>query len=219
MLMRRIVLPLLFIFCSAAPTLAQKSNPDDYPKTEFFIGLSALGEVNSNSGAVDVGLSSDKGFEVSVIRNVNKYLGFKGDFSAHFDTKHAHAVFNLGCTTPPCPTSTQDFTIDTRLYNFLVGPEIKGRNHTRLTPFAHALFGVARGSTDFRTSGPILNLTDKGSDTGFAMAFGGGLDIRATERVGFRASMDYNPAFLGNSEFGRSGRRDHVRLSLGIVFH
>ncbi|MDT5157781.1 MAG: hypothetical protein QOH51_2138 [Acidobacteriota bacterium] len=218
--MRRIVLPILFICCCASHSLAQQSNnADDYPKFEGFVGLSAVGEINSNQGAVNVGLASNKGFEVSVTRNFNNYLGLKGDFSAHFDAKHETGTFNPTCATPPCPLGTQDFSLDTRLYNFLVGPEIKWRNHTRLTPFAHALFGVARGSTAFRTSGPILTLSVKGSDTGFAMAFGGGLDVRATRRVGFRASMDYNPAFLGDSEFGRTDRRDHVRLSLGIVFH
>lgn len=217
--MRRLVLLSLFICCTAAPSRAQQSGADEYPKAEVFVGLSALGEVNADEQAVDLGLASNKGFEVSVTGNVNKYLGFKGDISAHFDSKRAQGVFNQSCTTPPCPTSTQDFKLDTRLLNFLVGPEIKGRNHTRLTPFAHALFGVAHGTSEFQTSGPILTLSDRGSDTGFALALGGGLDVRATSRVGFRASMDYNPAFLGNSEFGRSGRRDHVRFSLGVVFH
>jgi hypothetical protein len=48
------------------------------------------------------------------------------------------------------------------------------------------------------------------------MALGGGLDIRASKRVSFRALMDYNPVFVNDST---SGRRDFVRLSLGVLFH
>jgi hypothetical protein len=50
------------------------------------------------------------------------------------------------------------------------------------------------------------------------MAFGGGLDIRASKRISIRAMMDYNPTFLRGSE-DSSERQDHVRLSLGILFH
>jgi hypothetical protein len=55
----------------------------------------------------------------------------------------------------------------------------------------------------------------KKSDNSFAMAFGGGLDIRAGKRVSFRGSMDYNPVFIRDS--GRD-RRDLVRISAGILF-
>jgi hypothetical protein len=48
------------------------------------------------------------------------------------------------------------------------------------------------------------------------MALGGGLDIRATKRVSFRGSMDYNPVWVNDS---RDSRRDLVRFSLGVLFH
>jgi hypothetical protein len=49
------------------------------------------------------------------------------------------------------------------------------------------------------------------------MALGGGLDIRATNRVSFRGQIDYNPVFNGDSPTG--GSRDFVRISLGVLFH
>jgi hypothetical protein len=48
------------------------------------------------------------------------------------------------------------------------------------------------------------------------MALGGGFDIRATKRVSFRGSLDYNPVFVNDSV---AGTRDFLRLSLGILFH
>jgi len=56
----------------------------------------------------------------------------------------------------------------------------------------------------------------KKSDNSFAMAMGGGLDIRASKRVSFRGVLDYNPVFVHDST---SGTRDFVRISLGVLIH
>jgi hypothetical protein len=48
------------------------------------------------------------------------------------------------------------------------------------------------------------------------MGLGGGLDIRASKRVSFRGMLDYNPVFVNDSA---TGRRDFLRLSLGVLFH
>lgn len=216
--MKRALLSAFFVACCASAALAQSGGNDDYPKVEFFAGYSAIGEVNASEEEVDAGFASTKGFHTSLIGNLNKYIGIKGDFSLHFDSDTGPVTFTTPCSTPPCPLATQDFSIKTRLYNFLAGPEVKARNRTRLTPFAHALFGAARGSIKLNTSGTALNLDAKETDTGFAMAFGGGLDIRATRRVSFRALMDYNPAFIGETDFGERRRFDNVRISIGILF-
>jgi opacity protein-like surface antigen len=83
-------------------------------------------------------------------------------------------------------------------------------------PFAHVLGGVAHTSANFTTPGPTFNLLLKKSDNSFAMALGGGLDIRASKRVSVRAMMDYNPVFVRDSA---SGTRDVVRFSVGVLFH
>jgi opacity protein-like surface antigen len=101
----------------------------------------------------------------------------------------------------------------------MVGPEIKGRNQTRLTPFAHALFGLVYSRATFSTASPNFTLSDKDSQTGFTMAFGGGLDIRLSKRVSIRSMIDYNPTFLRGSDIDSHSRQDRARLSLGILFH
>lgn len=215
--MRKIILLTIMLVCCVSWALAQKPAGDEYPKVEIFVGFSAVGEANSDEVGADFG--ANQGFQASLIRNFNKYVGIKGDFSFHFDTDSGQGLFTQPCTTPPCSSITQDFTLKSRLYNFLVGPEIKARNRTRLTPFAHALFGAAHGNIRLQTSGAGVSFSSSSTDTGFAMAFGGGLDIRATRRFGFRAMMDYNPTFIGETVAGGRSRLDHVRLSLGILFH
>ena len=205
---------------SAIPGSAQSATPDEYPKLEVFVGYSALGEANSPgisfgpNSSVGANYNAKAGFETSIIGNFRKRFGIKGDFSAHFNNESESGA--ITACTPACTTATQGFQLKTRVYNFLAGPEFKARNSTRFTPFAHALGGVAHTSATFTTPGPTFNLLLKKSDNSFAMALGGGLDIRASKRVSFRAMMDYNPVFVNNST---SGTRDFVRFSLGVLFH
>jgi opacity protein-like surface antigen len=219
-LITRLTFCTVLLMCSAASALAQQPNKDDYPKVEVFVGYSALGEANSRGislGAdrrVGGNYAAEPGFETSIIRNFSKHFGIKGDFSAHF--KNDSASGPITSCTPACTTVTQDFQLKTRVYNFLAGPEFKARNSTRFTPFAHVLGGVARTSATFTTPGPTFNLLLKKSDNSFAMALGGGIDIRASKRVSFRGLMDYNPVFVHDST---SGTRDLVRISLGVLIH
>jgi len=208
----------LVLMCSGASAFAQSSTTAEYPKFEVFAGYSALGESDSRgivfgpNAAVGDNYTSLTGFQTSLIGNFSKHIGIRGDFSAHFGNVSGSGP--ITSCNPTCITVTQDNRLKTRVYNFLAGPEFKARNSTRFTPFAYALAGGAHTSATFTSTGPTVNLFLKKSDNGFAMALGGGLDIRASKRVSFRGSMDYNPVFLGNS----TGRRDFVRLSLGVLF-
>jgi hypothetical protein len=74
-----------------------------------------------------------------------------------------------------------------------------------VTPSAHALFGVVRGSTGFDgISKP---------DTHFGMAVGGEIDVRINDRVAFRViEADYMMTRFLNL------RQDNIRVSAGLVF-
>ena len=190
----------------------------DYKKFEFFGGFS--------HNRVDTGIGNDdpslqdiineregfNGFEVSATGNFSRYIGLKGDFSGHFKSK--------SFPIPGLPGSSVD--VDSRLFNFLGGVQIKD-NSTEGTfkPFAHALAGVAhaRNSVDFNdvacvaiVPSPCSPFTE--SETGFAGAFGGGIDIRASDRISIRAiQVDYNPTRLFDST------QHNFRFGVGIVFH
>ena len=213
-------LSVIVLMCSAASALAQGTASDDYPKVEVFVGYSALGEASSRgitfgpTASTDSNYATTSGFETSVIGNFSRHFGIKGDFSAHFNSDSGRSPFTA--CTPTCATVTQDFQFKTRVYNFLAGPEFKARNSTRFTPFAYGLGGVAHTSATFTTPGPTLNLFLKKSDNSFAMALGGGLDVRATRRVSVRGTMDYNPVFVHDAS---DGRRDLARFSLGLLIH
>lgn len=219
--MRKAALLLLTVVGCTPPAFAQSGNTDQRPRVEVFVGYSAIGEVNTEgdrNNNPDFGnVNGDKGIETSVTGNINKYFGIKGDFSVHFNDQQTLATFTQPCAQAPCPLITQNSDLKKRFYNFLAGPEFKARNRTRLTPFAHALFGVAHSNAEAKSTDGTFNVSR--TDTGFAMAFGGGLDIRVTSRFSVRSSIDYNPTFLNNSGLGSRDRQDNVRLSLGVLFH
>ncbi len=218
-LLIRVAFSTTVLVCSALLVSAQSPTPNEYPKFEFFVGYSALGE--SGSRAISFGpnanVSGDyegQGFETSIIRNFSKHWGIKGDFSAHFNNESGSGP--VTACTPACATVNQDFKLKTRVYNLLAGPEFKARNSTRFTPFAHALGGFAHTSATFTTPGPTNVLFLRRNDTSFAMALGGGLDIRASKRVSVRALVDYTPVFVNDSTVGT---RDFFRFSFGVLFH
>lgn len=236
--MRKLIMLAILIACAAPLTFAQTTSTSDYPSVEFFAGYSHGRIDNSeNSGltADDIigipgtftstsdFLNEDSvgfhGFETSIVGNLNRYVGLKGDLSGHFKSEEATATF----TPVGGPAITQNFNVKARLWNVLGGIEVKGRNESAVTPWVHGLAGIAHGTIDFSaTNTPFGNLSESTSDTGFAAAFGGGLDIRAGNRVSVRASGDYNPSWLGdNSTFGtgNSSRQDNFRFSIGLLFH
>lgn len=226
-LMQTMTFAVFLTLCCISTTFSQSITADETPKVEVFVGYSASGEINSSevtninnqnpASFFSNRADGPKGFEVSVTGNVNRYVGIKGDFSAHFKNTNGRGTFT-GCTGNTCPLGIQDFNIRSRAFQLLAGPEFKARNSTRLTPFVHGLFGVGIANAKFETNGTNVNFSSTDTRTGFAMAFGGGVDVRATRRFSIRSSVDYNPTFLGSPVNSSSNRQDNVRFSLGVLF-
>jgi hypothetical protein len=94
-------------------------------------------------------------------------------------------------------------------------------NSGRFKPFGHALVGaghVRAKVSDFTCTpgnlcAAVVPPDQTFSDTGFAGAFGGGLDIRVNNRFQIRAfQVDYNPVWVDGST------SHNVRFGAGIVF-
>ncbi|MBV9926827.1 MAG: hypothetical protein JOZ96_17540 [Acidobacteria bacterium] len=204
------LLTALFVLSCASFAAAQS----DFNKVEVSGGYSRLrgGEIAftefDNVQAPDQVThekQSFNGFEASATYNFSRYFGVKFDASGNFASY-----------TTPIPGSNLSkvsgsgsgaflilvpgTTSDTRhrLYEFLGGLQFKdnAKEGRRLKPFAHALFGAARQSVRFAQVQPILAAayTNPANQTAFAMAFGGGLDVRVSRRVDIRViQFDYNP--------------------------
>jgi opacity protein-like surface antigen len=215
--MKELLFAVLVVLCCTPTISAQIPDPEAYPKIEGFVGFSgshffyadsSTDIIRQNNLASNFSHRSQGpiGFESSLTGNLNRYLGIKADLSMYFNNKPEGQI-----------TTGQAFHVDSRSVYFMAGPEIKARNRTRLTPFAHALLGVARSRSEFKV--PSIAFSDSHARTGFAMAFGGGADVRVSKRLSIRSMIDYTSTFLGNADPSESGRQNHFRVSLGILFY
>lgn len=186
-------------------------NNDDYKKNEFFVGYSYQPVDNGNR-------QSFNGFDVSGVHNFSRYFGIKGDFSGAY----RNSEDDLFISNPINGSTTYIIKNNSSVYNVLGGIQVKDNaSTTRFKPFAHALAGVAHTrfkSSNLRCSSgncattPIIFSDAAFSETRFAAAFGGGLDIKINDRFDFRAiQADYNPIFFGNSI------QNNFRFGIGIV--
>jgi hypothetical protein len=101
------------------------------------------------------------------------------------------------------------------LFTYMFGPQIK-KHSGKLQPFAEALFGGAR----LNMSGSIL--ADEGRlphGNGFAMALGGGIDLRFTKHVELRpAEVDYLLTHFGANVPNYGGSQNSFRYVAGVNF-
>jgi hypothetical protein len=207
---------LLLMACCAPWSLGQDRDAYTYPKLEYFAGYSAI-ETNNHTFFFSLlkpvaGLDYDehgRGFDAEVVRNLSRWFSIVGDFSAHLSSNQIPLQQAKG---------TQNIKINPELFDFLAGPEVKWRNHTRITPFANALFGLAHSTATLNTSGPLANLSSTDAETGFGMAFNGGFEFRTTRRVGLRGFLTYSQAFVGSDVLPRQ-RVDAVGWCIGVIFH
>ena len=194
--MRKLFFMALLIGCCTSHSLGQTT---DDPKNEFFVGYS-YHSADINTLTINPHRTGQNGVNLAYKRNLNEHVGLKLDASAHF--KRDSQQLTGG-----------QFTSKRDQYYFLGGVEFKAPGDSRVTPFAQALVGASlfRGfTTTTSVAGNVFTFDDA---TSFAMALGGGLDVRVNDRLAIRlVQADYAPTFFG------SGRQDNFRLSVGVVF-
>ncbi len=198
---------------------------DSSPKWGMFAGYSSIETNNHNfhfaPHITGFGLDYDEngyGINIGGVRNLNQYFGIVGLFDAHFSSNHFVLDYVPGrCSQPPCAKVGQGTDIDPSLFRFTAGPEVAFRNRTRVTPFADVLFGLAHSHATFSTTGPVLTLSRLDAESGFAVNFAAGLEVRVAHGFSFRGSIDYGKAFVGSSALP-SQLVDSIGFSSGLLF-
>jgi Outer membrane protein beta-barrel domain len=132
----------------------------------------------------DGGLNAN-GWDTTVTGNLNNWLGVAADFSGAYKSQNGVSFNN---------------------YTYTFGPVVSMRHSESFTPFAHFLAG------GFHSSAAAGGLT--GSDGGFAMMLGGGVDVKVTQRLAVRGvQFDW----LSLHANGGSSN-NNARISTGLVF-
>ncbi len=219
MLNKFILSAIIFVF-SVSIGLAQTS--DDNHGFEVFGGYSnnqvdVGGTNNSSFSSMFKSREHLGGFEASGVKNISRFVGIKGDFSAHAREIQLSVPRTIG------GTATESLKLNASLYNFLGGVQFKDnrKDGSRVRPFGHALVGAAYGRTSVKSyttgfcdaQGVSCTGLDN-DDTGFAAALGGGVDVKLNNRFSIRAiQADYNPTRLNGTT------QHNFRFSVGVVFH
>ena len=211
---KTILIATLIIACASVAA----AQSDDYKRWEFFGGFShnrvdtGIGDDDPALGDIIGEREGFNGFNTSLTGNVSRHIGFKFDLSGHYKKQNL-PIFSV----------QNAVDVNSQLYNFLGGVQIKDNSsETTFKPFAHALVGVAHGRNriNINQSGCVAIFPSPcppaftETDTGLAGAFGGGLDIRAGDRLDIRViQIDYNPTRLFDST------QHNFRIGVGLVFH
>jgi opacity protein-like surface antigen len=206
-----------FLFAAVLMVLvASLAVAEDFPKAEVFAGYtftkvnggydgifynawtSAYTNLSKTVGNRPTFLK--RGFTGSATYNFNEVLGIEASVQRNSDE-----IFKAVYTN-----STNDKTYKLRAtdFSFNIGPRLAYRKHKVLTPFAHVLVGVNYVKVDpqYEVNGVQNNaaypknnydgLLKAGSDTGFGITAGGGLDASLNKHVAVRiVQVDYVAGF------------------------
>jgi opacity protein-like surface antigen len=226
---KALFLLLLGVLC--APAALAQTTAQTGP--EVFVGYSNLQaegvpsqELNQNNSFDDRVFGERTGLHgvnAEFTQYVTKRFGVTGDFSLNQRSRDVSFAGGTG-------------NIDTRVINIMGGPQVRFPSESRVTPFVRALFGVANTRFEAQENITVAGGTASNSfttnATDFAMALGGGLDVRLNDRIGLRVlQVDYNPVFLRDRSINvlgaagaltpqtiESNRQDNIRLSFGVTF-
>lgn len=166
------------------PALAQ-----EFPHYEVFTGY---GYVRPSGGQANL-----NGWHASFAANMNEWLGVAVELSGQYGTQ------TLTTTTSSGEITTET---DADFHSLGFGPRFTYRRNERIVPFAHALFGLARG----KWSGPP---PVGGAETSFGAALGGGVDARLNNHFSIRLVQ----AEYVRTHFGPTPEHQ-FRLATGALF-
>jgi hypothetical protein len=158
----------------------------EYPAAEIFGGYQFIHNEDLNFN----------GFTAAVEGNVNKTLGIVGDFG-------------YGQGSGPVARTGGTYNIDDTFFSFMGGPRV-GYRASKARVFGEVLFGGGR--YDYTAKSGSTTVETK-TGTNFMIAFGGGLDIKASKRISIRPAQ-FDVIRLN----GDLAWETDYRFSAGIVF-
>lgn len=164
------------------------------PQFEFSVNYSYL---YNHPGGFLPSYSANGGFGTAQY-NFNKSFGFVADLGANYVGSPSGVPF------------------DNTAFEYLFGPRYTWR-HSRFSPYVQTLFGGVRYSDGFvpQSNFPLLGA----SQTNFAMAFGGGLDVTLTNHIAVKPiQVDYLMTQFAPGGGNAITASNAIRYSAGVVF-
>ena len=209
--MKKIGLAFAMMLLVPLTTFAQTA-----PRAEVFGGYGF-----ARTGGIRDSQNRDKnlnGWASSVVFSPLDWLGIEGAVSGHYGRGESAVTL---APIPGIPVSTFTTRTSSSLYTFTAGPRFSARSD-RVTGYGHVLAGAARYRQELVFSlsyipepDPLITATFK--QTRFAALFGGGIDVKVSDRIAVRVvEVDYLLTRFEEPDTSRI--QSGLRLSAGIVF-
>jgi len=152
-----------------------------------------------------------------LVYNFSRFFGIKGDLQGYGSTTR---VFNNVSIQNANGTFTliPQVSVNGNLFTYMGGPQLRLPTHT-FKPYAQFLFGGAHTNTYANLATATHDVVAP-SNNAFAMAVGGGFDIRLSKHFSIRPfQMDYLLTRFGNSFVpGGSHNQNNFRYTAGVNF-
>jgi opacity protein-like surface antigen len=146
------------------------------------------------------------GWYGDALGNITNVLGVVGEISGHY--KHREETTSIGGIQVTASG-------DARIHTFMGGVRFSWRTNPRIIPFAQALVGLAHASLDVEGSttvgGRTFTIDESETLSDFGADIGGGVNIRATDRISVRVAGSYFKIVEEDSG-------DAFRFAAGLVF-
>ena len=180
---------------------------DNYPEFEVPVGFSFVNVHPNQALLTSFNVFGGGG---GFVYNFTPLLGIKADLMGYTQGSGQRLIVNgqlLG-------------NVSGNLFTYMFGPQIK-KHSGKFQPFGEGLFGAAHTNL----AANICRLeggcgSGSGSNNGFAMEFGGGLDIPITQSIQFRpVEVDYLYTHFGSNHIaGASASQNNFKYVAGINF-
>lgn len=154
---------------------------------------------------------------MAIVYNFNRFSGIKGYLQRYGSTT---GVFNNILVVNPLVSNSvvPQVRVNGNLFTHMAGPQLRLPTHT-FKPFAEFLFGGAHTNT-YTNLVKATGSTVGPNNNAFAMAVGGGFDIRVNKTISIRPfQMDHLLTRFGTSLIpGGSHDQNNFRYNAGVVF-
>jgi opacity protein-like surface antigen len=181
--------------------LPVSSAAQDTPRAEFSAGWRMLQAMNFD-GETDETFPA--GWYADIAFNVTNVVALVGDVGGVY--KSFEESFTEGGIRA-------DATASVKIHTFMGGVRFNARPNPRVTPFAQALFGLARADARIEVTStvPGFDFDESEGENEFAFEAGGGVNLMLTDAIGIRA---YGSYIRIGAEDGGNG----LRFGAGLVF-
>jgi opacity protein-like surface antigen len=189
----------------------------EVPKVDMFVGYSFL-RVNSDG---NIPAFTANGGLMNWGFNINNHFAAEAEFGGYHNGNVNNKQF------------------DTTSYSYIFGPRFSMGRSRRIDPYVHFLFGVNRASTSIAASSvlipsplppgaptPSSNGRYEASQANFAMAIGGGLDVKMSKHITLRpVQLDYYltrfqtksiEQIINNTSSNKN--QNNLRYAAGLMF-